>query len=79
MKKIILSDYRMIKFCIKKFKIYYDRALYSKNKEHIELCIKYAKGLKPNGEMISKRCSVIVSFIIKNFYRERYQIILSER
>jgi hypothetical protein len=73
MRRFIVENYRFSKFKVNRFKYHYDMALNLNSQEHLSRGIGYAEGIDIFGNKCKRFGSILASFIIKNFYRDRYK------
>jgi len=73
MLRFIFENYRFAKFRINRFKYHYDMALYLNSQEHLIRGMEYLEGLDIFGNKCKRFGSILASFIIKYFHRDRYR------
>lgn len=71
----ILPDWKMVGFCIRRFKKSYDKALAKRSKEDIKVCLEMSECIDSFGIKEDRRYRKITGWIIRNIMRGRYEII----
>ncbi len=71
----LIPDWRMVKFCINKFKKSYNLAVAKRSKRDIKECLEMAECRDSWGYKDDRRYRRIAGWIIRNIFKGRYQII----